>query len=64
MFSGKFIRGKLIVVSGMALYYAQYKKIHSFDKTLLWNKLNDFYLDTLSFLVFKYLLKELKYFFN
>ena len=64
MFSGTFIKEKLSVVPGMALYCTQYKKIHNLDKTLLWNKSNDVCLGTLCFLVFKYFLKELKDFFN
>ena len=49
MFSGTFIKGKLSIVSGMALYCTQYKKIHNLDKTLLWNKSNDVCLGTLCF---------------
>ena len=36
MFSGKFIKGKLSVVSDMALCYTQYKHIHNLDEELAW----------------------------
>ena len=39
MFSGKFIKGNLSVVSGMALHYTQYKHFHNFDDCLAWEQI-------------------------
>ena len=36
MFSGKFIKVNLSVVSDMALYYTQYKDIHNLEEGLAW----------------------------
>ena len=36
MFSGKFMKGNLSVVSDMALYCTQFKRIYNLDEVLAW----------------------------